>query len=258
MGLVFRCIAVFFAALPVLFASLPGSAQSEGVFRVSPFVSNDYNYTSEPAYKKMVEDAYFTRPADFRFRNLRSFYTRIRDYDPAGEETSERLIRLSYIVENAGTSEQARQALSDFQALALMHLGNARVMLQAYSLATQDRKYGDPEFYQWVINGILKSVQATGDGLSKAGAYEIQTMGEEVLLLDSLNVRLLETDMIEGGTVLRLHSVESREGGPPYTIFVDATRPVQYARYLDGQQDNAVSLPDLQKLKPQTLSDFNP
>jgi hypothetical protein len=228
-------------ALFLMIVFVADAAQAQNL-RNNPFVANTYNTTDEPRYVRMVMQALQERPADFRFQNFRSFYTRTQAYDPAGDDARDTLMRLAYIVENEADAEKSAKALADFKATSLQHLGNVNVAIQALSFARQDQKFGDPAMFEWVIDGIIKSVQQSGDGRSQASAYDILTMGEEGLLLDSLGFRSLEAETVETGMTLRMHQVEDRKTGNQYTVFINATRPISYQAYLARTRTNRIDL----------------
>jgi len=219
--------------------SVKASAQDH----MNSFIINKYDFTSDPKYQAMVEKILNGQRNEFKFRNFRSYYARTDAYDPVGEETREKLLNYAYMAVHSSDEATRQEAFQNFRALTHQHLANINVVIQALSFARQDPAFGDAGLYSWVAQGIKDSVMSSGDGLSQAGAYDILTLGEENLILGELKLKSLKLDVVKAGFVMRMHLVEDMRTGQRYTLFINATRPMEYMRAkAEEKEKSAVDL----------------
>lgn len=185
--------------------------------------------TASPLYNHAAREALERRPADFDFNAFRINYADTEQYDPLSEETRDKLLTLAYTIQNEKDNAKRAQALDAYGALLAAHLGNFDIVTQALVLSRQDRRFGDPSFFEWMRKGLLQSVLQSGDGGNLFRAYDVYVMGEEAALLNTLNMQVITTDMREsGGTYYNMHEVYDGKLPKPYTLFVDITRPMAW------------------------------
>ena len=102
-------------------------------------------------------------------------------------------------------------------------------MLQALSLARQDKRFGKPEFFEWVREGLIRTVVISGSGISLAKAYDIITLQEETILFQRLGVKPERGEPVkEGVTYYNMHDGVNLKNGRKYTIFVNTSVPMRF------------------------------
>ncbi len=178
--------------------------------------------TVRPRYDFMVRQAIERRPGDFDFGKLRYLYSEIDEYDPEGRRVTASLMRLSERV-RLGDED----AVEAYGALVAAHLGNLDMINQIYALSLDDPRFGDPAFYNWLREGVIKSVMYSGDGKSLVTAFDIVTAAEEAELLAGLGVQVEETLPRRSGQVFyNMHDVYDPALDQRYSIFVNTSAPL--------------------------------
>lgn len=222
-------------------------AQEQGQGYV-PIPPERNDILAQPYYEFMAQQALKSRPRDFAFGAFRSKYASTLQYDPLGEETRSRILKLAYDIQNEKDEARRKELRGEYGELLVMHLANIDVVTQALVLAREDRRFGDPEFLNWMRGGLLQSVRNSGDGASLARAYDVMTMGEEKALLRSLPVKVLGSEAREsGGTWYSMHLVKDGKHPAPYTVFVDTTRPMAFLAEQKRRKGSEVSIPRQQR-----------
>lgn len=188
----------------------------------------------------MVRSILSQFPQRFDFMRFRSLYSQTRQYDPIGEETLERMDRLSYTAASDKDPEKSGMALLEYQALVADHLAHLGVVMRAAALAREDKRFGNPEFFQWMREGLMQSVTISGDGRSLKGAYDVITLTEETMLLRALGYKLENTlPRHEGFVYYNMNEVQDLRTGEKLTLFVNTTYPM---RFLEGKEKEKESL----------------
>ena len=201
----------------------------------------------DPYYNKMVREAIRDRPERFDFMRFRSLYSRSSFYDPIGEDALREINALAYAAMNEEDEERAQGALFGYQTRVSEHMAHIDVVLQALSLARQDKRFGDAQFFEWMRDGLVKTVVISGDGYSLKGAYDVITPSEEVLLFRRLGFRSLETKNVkQGGLFYNIHTVEQAGEADSRVVFVNTTIPLRYLEMLEDYRSKNTSL-DIRK-----------
>ena len=188
------------------------------IFCAFPFTTAAQSNLSDGPYTSQVRLALSEKPARFDFMQLRILYAQTSHYDPLGDETLGAMNDYAYIVLNDPDQEKVKTALFVYQALVSNHLAHVGVVMQALSLARQDKRFGKPEFFEWVRDGLVRTVVISGDGYTLRGAYDVITLPEEGLLFSRLGFERLQTqEAQEGATYYSVHDVLTSETCLLYT-----------------------------------------
>lgn len=199
----------------------------------------DYRQSSfaNPHYNKMARAALREKPARFDFMQFRVTYAQTSQYDPIGKDALRELNSLAYTALHESDPERAQGALFAYQAMVSTHLANIDVVMQALSLARQDKRFGKPAFFEWMRDGLIKTVMISGDGYTLQGAYDIVTLNEETILLSRLGLKPLESRAVKEGFVYyTMHDVLDVNTDERRTVFVNTTIPMKYLEALTEEQ----------------------
>lgn len=220
-----RIFFIFFLSL--ILAASPARAQRSGS-GASELYSNAHRAT--PIYDHMARTILRKYPIPrFDFMYFRSLYTQTRQYDPIGEDVLERMDRLSYTVVSDPDPEKSGMALLEYQALVADHLAHLGVVMRAAALAREDKRFGNPDFFQWVKAGLLQSVTISGNGRSLDEAYDVITLAEETMLLQTLGYKLIRTlPRQESAVYYNMNEIEDLRTGEKWTLFVNTTYPMRF------------------------------
>lgn len=222
----------------IFFLSLPVYAQE-----VSDLV-NVPNSTADVVYKAMARQALYDMPPQFNFTDFRSNYSLSSFYDPGGEAARERILNLAYAVQMEEDKAKQEEYLDEYGAFMATHLANIDVVTQAYGLSLGDKRFGDPQFFKWVREGIIDSIMGAGTGENLQYAYDAITPGEEAVVLAQLGVKVLATHERQLNRVYyHMHDIYDPATGREYTIFVDVSRPMIRMKKVKADADrNSFSL----------------
>lgn len=199
----------------------------------------DESYRANPRYDHMVREASKHQSDNFRFGIFRSYYKDTRQYDPLAEELIDKMFEYSYIVQNDPDEDKASQALESYQALVLDHLANLQVVAQVLSLSKIDQRFGNPEFFTWMMRGLIADVKRSGNGDTLQDAYDVITLAEENVLFGQLGVKRIETKAAQEGFYhYNMHEVKDIRTGQSRTVFVNTTIPM---RFLEKKQKAAAT-----------------
>ncbi len=210
-------------------------------YRVAPVITKSYADT--PYYNGMARNALKNKPARFDFMKFRVLYVRTRQYDPIGETALKTINDLAYIVIHDENPERVAGALFAYQAEVAKHLAHIDVVMLALSLAREDKRFGHPEFFEWMRDGLIKTVLISGDGYTLNGAYDIITLSEEVILFNRLNFQKNETIPVKEGIVYyNMHDGEDMQSGRKRTVFVNTSIPMKHLEALRVEQKETFTL----------------
>ncbi len=200
------------------------------------------DFLVEPRYNHLTRQL-IRNTKKFDYGDYRSQYAMSRRYDPMGDEAREKLLNAAYIVQNEQDQETLGAALKEYKSHIMDHLANMSVVLLAMSLSQDDERFGSPEFFMRIRNGLLQSVKYSGDGSSLSNAYSVVTLAEETMLLNSLHVKVLDTTSSHSGILYyNIHEVEDLETGLNHAVFVDITRPMSYLEQKQREKPPVFSL----------------
>ena len=226
-------------------ATLPCSAHAQDVV-IKP---TDYqrSFVVNPFYNDMARDALKNKPDRFDFMRFRSLYSRTRQYDPVGEKTLDRLNKFAYTALHHQYDFERESALNSYKELVSDHLANLAVVMQALSLAREDKRFGNPEFFEWVREGLVKTVVISGDGYTLRGAYDVITMQEEILLFNRLGFQQIDTQAVKEHLIYyNMHDVKDISTGKTRTVFVNTSIPMRYLEAVEEEAEQFYSL-DIRK-----------
>jgi hypothetical protein len=206
----------------------------------APF-DDSYNYAAGPLYRQMIVDAVKHRPADFNFTQFRSLYAQYAYYEPLAALTQNMMLDKAFYIIQEKDEAKREKMLLDYRLLVQRHLANIDIVAQALALARQDPRFGDPELYAWLRQGLLDSVMRSGNGQTLTSAYEIISLGEETALLNALGVRVVQTLNRESGMMAyNIYDVELLRDGSKRSIFTNITIPMN--TLTARQRDRALSV----------------
>ena len=231
-----QSILFFLSSFLIVLSPAVTAAQDAG-----PFMKHGNSSIAMPHYYALARQAILQRPDNFRFDSFRGRYYGTQLYDPLAKAAKTRLIDLAYHIENETDPEKEKSLREDYAAHLAAHLANIDVVMQAYSMSLEDPDLGDPELLLWMRNGLLQSVVKSGTGDSLTQAYDVITLGEEALLLQHLNLKILDTIAAEsGGTYYNMHDVQDPRTGQTYTVFVNVTMPMRYLVQKQGELGSGI------------------
>lgn len=217
-------------------------AQQEEIYN-DPALAYRQSFLANPRYNEMARDLLKTKSPYFDFMEFRSVYARTRQYDPMGDKTIGQMNDLAYLVMNQEDPERAQGALFAYQTLVSNHLAHIDVVMLALSLARQDKRFGKPEFFDWVKEGIINTVVISGDGLSLSGAYDVITLSEETVLFHRLGLKPYKTQSAKEGIVYyNMHDAIDVGTGEKRPVFVDTRIPMKYLAAVKEIEDREFTL----------------
>ncbi|MCC6597858.1 MAG: hypothetical protein IT559_03625 [Alphaproteobacteria bacterium] len=219
----------FCTLLTVMLPASPAQAQAQQEETLYPFA-----HRSTPIYDHMARAILRKYPQNFDFMRFRQLYAQTRQYDPISEDVLKRMDQLSYTVSSEQDPQKSGMALLRYQALVADHLANLGVVMRAAALARADKRFGNPDFFQWVRAGLMQSVTISGTGNTLEEAYDVITLAEETMLLYTLGLKLEKSlPRHEVAVYYNMNEVLDRRTGKRKTVFVDTTQPM---RFLEAQK----------------------
>lgn len=207
--------------------------------------STDMSFMYDPEFDFLVRVVYLTWPQKFDFLALRKAYMKTSQYDPIPETVIGQMMERAYALENAETEEEKARIGAAFEDIALTHLANMDVILTALSFARDDKKFGDPAFYEWVRDNIIRDIMSRSDGKSIADPFEVITMAEENALLSALKLRPVYTEMLSNGEdFYNIHLVEDIKTGEKSELYTNISVPMRFLKkqYKAAQTQTSRSL----------------
>lgn len=220
-----------FTILTVLFAAALVSGSAHAQIYGTGKTGDNQGYTSYqnvPYYNQMVRDALKNKPPKFDFMQFRIYYSQTPQYDPMSEQALEEMNNYAFIVMNDEDPERVKSAMLAYKTVVTNHLANIDVVTQALSLAKDDKRFGNPEFFGWVKEGLIRTVMISGNGYTLKQAYDVITMQEEIILMGRLRLRPLSTvSRKEGVVYYNMHEVQNVDTGRTFTLFVNTTIPMK-------------------------------
>ncbi len=187
-------------------------------------------HRANPQYELMVRTALSDMPEKgFDFTRLRSLYSQTRQYDPIGQDALKLMNDLAYTAINTKDPEKAQLALRGYQQVVATHLGNLGVVMQALSMARSDKRFGKVAFFEWVRDGIIRSVMLGRKGRSLKDSFGVLTLPEETLTIAYLGLRLLKSTPVQEARVFyNMNEVQDPKTGEKWTLFVNTSVPMQF------------------------------
>lgn len=206
------------------------AARAEDIKQANEYIPPPLDYSNDfsvgPHYRAMVRQA-MEKSAQFNFMSFRSQYTMTPSYDPVDAAATD-LLNYAYLIQSSTDSAEEKQLLDEYSQILAAHLGNLDAVTQALALGRQDKRFGDPGVLGWLRGGIIRSVVASGDGQSLAGAYDVMTLGEETALLTSLGYKIVESHAVRESTIYyNVYKVIDPRKGQAKNIFVNTTTPMR-------------------------------
>ncbi|MCB9982706.1 MAG: hypothetical protein H6861_03390 [Rhodospirillales bacterium] len=198
------------------------------------------SFLANPYYDNMARQAIEQKPPRFDFMQFRAYYSQTRQYDPIGAQTLGQLNDLAYIVKNDSDPERVKTALFGYKRLVQDHLAHIDVVLHALSLSRTDKRFGDRKFYEWVRDGIMRTVVISGDGYTLAGAYDVITLSEETMLFNRMGFNAKHSEAVKEGIIYyTMHDVIDARTGAERAVFVNTSIPMKYMEALQEEQRGA-------------------
>lgn len=199
-------------------------------------------YYINPRYDAMVRTALVHMPKQYDFSRLRALYSGTRQYDPIGEDAIGRLNDLAYKVLHEEDPQKRQRAEIEYQIHVADHLANLGVVLQALALSRQDKRFGEPAFFEWARNGLIQSFTLSRQGKSLQDAFNVITLPEERAIYVALGVKPLSTKAVkEGRRSYTMSKVEDLKTGQVYTVFITTDTPMTFLEKLEKNRDTGPS-----------------
>lgn len=212
--------------------TVPAAAQDTAQSRRIPIdrsALRQLDVTALPFYRHMAETAIRQRPDSFDFTAFRGHYSGTPQYDPLAESITNLMIRLSFEIKDKKDSAGSQKLLQDYANLVGDHLANIDVVTLAETLARDDVRFGDPEFYLWLRRGIMKSVLQSGDGKTLARAYDVITAGEETRLIAALGIQNpVRAERESAGLFYTIVDYADQKTGAKRSVFINTSVPKSF------------------------------
>lgn len=214
----FRLIKVFIVIL-TLFSGL-NISQAKAQMPIvpadiaQPQVIIQNQYQSKFMYKRWAMKAQAHKSGEFPFEKLVIPYSKGPDYDPYATETLKELYNHAFKAQTSKSLEEIDEAMQSFEGLLNDHLGNYNVVNAALILIRDNKNLGNVEFLSWLRNGLAQRALNSGRGIDVYSAYDIYSVGEEDLILSSLNADVINTETItDGSEFYHIHEYKDRVTG---------------------------------------------
>ncbi len=229
----------------MLFTASVSFAQRQKEPRFAPRINFSMNKYGDdlvgPRYQQMIRQIIDGDRARFNFELFRIYYSSSVLYDPRGGPAKEELLQYAYGMVEAGSAAAKEMAERNYRAHLYAHMGNIEVIAQALSLSLQDEMYGDPEMFNWLMNGLIKSVLRSGDGNSLSSPYVVLTLAEEKYVIDHKKVKVLESEeATRADRILNVHKVVGGDSPEPYFMVFDISKPMNYIDFTESQTPEAL------------------
>ncbi|MBN8579503.1 MAG: DUF4919 domain-containing protein [Anaerolineae bacterium] len=119
------------------------------------------------------------------FTELRMAFARTSQYDPYGLQY--RQLRDEMVAESdADNFEYSLELANEFLTINYIFPEAHIVAIRAYDALNKPE---DADFHRYVLNGLVKSILASGDGTTPQSAYEIVLIEEEYLILEVKGIK---------------------------------------------------------------------
>lgn len=204
-------------------------AQSREPLSSNTEVIQKFAYRYDPLFDSMVRDVLSARNLGMSFSEFRRNYALTSQYAPIADTITDEMLKRAFEAQNAATPEAAKKAYDAFNVLVMDHMANLQVVLQALALARTDKRFGDTKTLEWVRTGLLKNLMVSGDGKTLRDAYDIISLEEEIILLQSLGIKPTQTlSNREGIIYYNMHDYIDTKTGRPSTLFVNSSYPMRF------------------------------
>jgi hypothetical protein len=187
-------------------------------------------HRANPQFDLMARTALLNMPEKgFDFNRFRMLYAQTRQYDPIGEDALKLLNDLAYTALNSKDPKKAQLALHGYQQVVATHLANLGVVIQALSMARSDKRFGSVAFFEWLRDGLVKSIMQGRKGRSLKDSFAVMTLPEETAVISYLNLKLLKSTPVKEARVFyNMNEVQDPVTGEKWTLFTNTSVPMQF------------------------------
>lgn len=159
---------------------------------------------------------------DIDFTELRIAFARTSKYDPYGlqyHQLRDEMVAAS----EAGNFEHALELANEFLTINYIFPEAHIVAIRAYDSLNKPR---DADFHRYVLNGLIESILASGDGTTPQSAYKIVLIEEEYLVLEVKGIKdpVNHEEFVEGCDVFDGHDPTN---GQIMTVYFNSRIPVK-------------------------------
>ncbi len=183
-------------------------------------------------YEKMVGELYKMEDRPNIYVAIRRGYVRCSYYDPFGSDTLYKLLKLVDEVNNDKDPQLSMQALRKYKELVKRHIGNLDVVLFAEDMSKTNFRFGRPDFFKKIKDGIVKDIYRKGvDGRSPEKAFRIVTYAEENYILAHEKGKLLHSKLYDvGGVYYNVHDFIDMKKKRRFSLYVDVSIPIRVVK----------------------------
>lgn len=214
----------------------PGHGKMEKHFRETGYMYKLYEYKRWLIRAREYENG--VRKGQFPIYTLVSAYTGTDNYDPFAQDTIDKLYALAFEADTHKDNPELRdKAIKDFWALLDLHMANFAVVEKILPFIRANPDLGDTKFLSWMYQQLIHRLMDSTHGKDMSQAYQLTTMAEESFILARLNVKILQTEILNNGnSYYHIHLVENLKTGDIDKIYMRLTGIMQ--RYAQIQKED--------------------
>lgn len=175
---------------------------------------------------------------DIDFTELRMAFARTSQYDPYGLQYSK--LRGEMVTAlDTGDFEYALELANEFLSINYIFPEAHIVAIHSYDALNKPE---EADFHRYVLNGLIESILASGDGVTPQSAYKIVLIEEEYLILEVRGIKdtINREEFVEGCDAFDGIDPTS---GQVVTIYFDPSIPIQSFRDSLSIQNDGYNLP---------------
>lgn len=178
----------------------------------------------DETYRKLVSKIK-SREADAEdFSKIRDIYPHTEGYNPYGGPS----VVLSSVIMKMLKDEQWGKCLDLAETVLSKNYISLTAHFGMYACGTETGNKESSEYHRYVLDGLMQSINDSGDGESFDSAYYTTNTRNLQMFLLLKGVKTIDQSLIEeGGKVYDVMTVEDRETGEKRSVYFDITK--QYA-----------------------------
>ena len=190
-NIAFITIVMFFSACVPQPTITPPTSTATFIPTVSPTSTQNWSATSTAiAYQTDAEFENLVarvkaQESDIDFTELRMAFARTSQYDPYGlqyRQLRDEMVATS----DAGNFEDSLELANKYLEINYIFPEAHIVAIRAYDALDNPEK---ADFHRYVLNGLIESILASGDGTTPQSAYKIVLVEEEYLVLEVKGIK---------------------------------------------------------------------
>jgi len=198
----FITLAVIFSACAPTPSAIPQVPTATLIPTVIPTATPNWSatstaiaYAADTDFENLVARVKTQEP-DIDFTELRMAFARTSQYDPYGlqyRQLRDEMVSAS----DAGNFEDSLELANKYLTINYIFPEAHIVAIRAYDALDNPEK---ADFHRYVLNGLIESILASGDGATPQSAYKIVLIEEEYLILEVKGVKdpINREEFVEG------------------------------------------------------------